>query len=204
MEVWKDIEGYEGLYQVSNLGRVLSLARTRKNRWGQDVPVLERILTPRINDKGYLRVALSKDDVSKDFFIHRLVAMAFIPNPNNYPIINHMNEVKTDNRVENLEWCTHKYNVNYGSWAEKQSRAQRGKKRPPESVRRRAEKKKKPIIGTSLLTGETRYFKSAVDAGRELGLWDASITAVIRGRLKTTGNWTFIYANSEEKEATND
>ena len=106
-EVWNDIQGYEGLYQVSNLGRVKSL---NYNRTGK-----ECILKYGINTDGYLYVILSKNCICKNRTIHRLVATAFIDNPDNLPYINHKDENKLNNRVENLEWCTAEYNSNYGT-----------------------------------------------------------------------------------------
>lgn len=105
-EIWRDIAGYEG-YQVSNTGRVRSL---NYRRTGQT-----QVLKPRNNGTGYLQVALCRNGEQKMFLLHRLVAEAFIPNPMNLPQINHRNEVKTDNRVDNLEFCSAKYNQNYGS-----------------------------------------------------------------------------------------
>lgn len=105
MEIWKDIEGYEGLYQVSNYGNVKSLNYRNKG--------YARNLVPKTNCKGYNWVILYKSKISKPILIHRLVANAFIDNPNGYPIINHKDENKTNNSVENLEWCTLSYNVKY-------------------------------------------------------------------------------------------
>jgi hypothetical protein len=104
VEIWKDIEGYEGLYQVSNLGNVKSLY-TNKN--------LSYIKCGR--DREYLSVSLSKDKKLKIYYIHRLVAETFIDNPNNYPYVNHKDENKQNNCVNNLEWCSPKYNINYGT-----------------------------------------------------------------------------------------
>lgn len=108
-EIWKPIKGYEGLYEVSNLGRVKSLSRQR---------VRETIMKPEYN-KGYLRVTLSKDNHKRHWFVHRLVAEAFIPNNNKLPYVNHINEDSTDNRSSNLEWCTHLYNLMYGTRRQK-------------------------------------------------------------------------------------
>lgn len=106
IEIWKDITGYEGLYQVSNLGRVKSTQYFHGTN--------ERILKPISTHNGYFRVHLRKDGKLKTFKIHRLVAEAFIPNPDNLPQINHKDEDKTNNRVDNLEWCSARYNCNYG------------------------------------------------------------------------------------------
>ena len=113
-EVWKDINGYEDLYQVSNLGRVKSLNYIHSGT--------EKILSPKTNNNGYLSVLLSKNCVKKMYLVHRLVAQAFILNPNSLPQVNHINENKTDNRVVNLEWCTASYNINYGNRIKKTSR----------------------------------------------------------------------------------
>ena len=110
-EIWKDIEGYENIYQISNLGRVKSLPRKTGNQFGKN----ERILKYFINTKGYFQVDLYKNNKCKRFLIHRLVAEAFLENPNNLPYINHKDENKQNNYIENLEWCTAKYNSNYGT-----------------------------------------------------------------------------------------
>ena len=108
MEEWRDIKGYEGLYQVSNLGRVRSKRKILKGTPDKD---------------GYLRVALCKNGTRKYFGIHRLVAIAFIYNANNYPCVNHKDENKTNNRVKNLEWCTIAYNNCYGNRLKRVSEA---------------------------------------------------------------------------------
>ena len=113
-EEWRDIRGFEGFYQVSNLGRVRSVEREVKMK---DFVVTRRSFIKKIHKKtnGYYGLLLSKNDSSKNYSIHRLVAEAFIPNPLNLPQVNHKNEDKSDNRAENLEWCTAKYNSNYGT-----------------------------------------------------------------------------------------
>lgn len=113
-EVYKDIEGYEGLYQVSNLGNVKSLNYSKTKK--------ENVLKPGIRN-GYLKVDLCKNKTKKTYSVHRLVAKAFIENTNNLPMINHKDECKTNNVVENLEWCTHKYNCNYGTIKERIGKA---------------------------------------------------------------------------------
>ena len=99
-EIWKDIEGYEGKYRVSNLGRVKKFYKDKRSK-------RELILKLFMSTTGYYKVSPSKNGISKNFKLHRLIAMAFIPNPENKKTINHKNGIKTDNRIENLEWATH-------------------------------------------------------------------------------------------------
>lgn len=108
-EVWKFIEGYEGLYEVSNYGKILSLAR--KDSRGANVS--QRIMKQNKNKKGYLSVGLCKDRFQIPCRVNRLVAEAFIPNPENKPEVNHKDGVKDNNRVENLEWVTHQENIDH-------------------------------------------------------------------------------------------
>lgn len=114
-EIWKDIKGFEGKYQVSNFGRVKSLERLRKGKCNSFVKVKEKILKGKIDKDGYIEYALccGKHNKMKCYKAHRLVADAFIPNPDNLPQINHKDENKMNNYVDNLEWCTAKYNINY-------------------------------------------------------------------------------------------
>ena len=120
-EIWKDIKDYEGLYQISNLGRVKSLYRLVKCRGGsRSVP--ERILHQyHLTKIGYKTVTLSKQHCLTTVLVHRLVAEAFIPNPNNLPCINHKDADVSNNNVNNLEWCTYEYNSNYYICKQKQS-----------------------------------------------------------------------------------
>lgn len=111
METWKNIEGYEGLYMVSNYGNVKSLDYRHTGK--------ECILKPGTHGNGYKQVGLYKNREKKKYHIHRLVAETFIPNLYNYPIINHKDENPSNNCVDNLEWCTHEYNMNYGTVKER-------------------------------------------------------------------------------------
>lgn len=126
VEIWKDINNYEGLYQVSTLGRIKSLRRVIRYSDGRHKLISERILSPEIcKSTGYLYVNLSKSGKSKHCTVHRLVAEAFIPNIENLPQINHLDEDRSNNVVENLEWCTCKHNSNYGKHNEKMSAIKR-------------------------------------------------------------------------------
>ena len=115
IEEWRPIVGYEGLYEVSNLGRVRSLDRYVK--CGYEAYRLQKgkVLSPTKDTNGYLKVVLNCNGKHKSINVHRLVTEAFLPNPDNLPEVNHKDEDKTNNRVENLEWCTRKYNVNFGT-----------------------------------------------------------------------------------------
>ena len=107
-EIWKDVVGFEGLYKVSNLGNVKSLR-------------IGKILIPSIN-RGYKRITLCKNGNRKNKVIHRIVAEAFLDNPKSLPCVNHKDENKLNNCVENLEWCDIKYNTNYGTCIERRSK----------------------------------------------------------------------------------
>ena len=110
-EIWRPVVGYEGLYEVSSYGRVRSLDRyDGRNRF-----LKGRILTLHTDKDGYLSAYLCSNSKVKGFLVHRLVAQAFIPNPDNLPIINHKDENPSNDNVDNLEWCTAKYNSNYGT-----------------------------------------------------------------------------------------
>lgn len=109
-EMWKDIIGYEGLYQISNYGNVKSLEKKVMNRTNK-----ERILKIFDNGNGYYQVVLQKNKKKKSYKVHRLVAEAFISNPNNLPCVNHKDCNRKNNKFENLEWCTVDYNVKYAS-----------------------------------------------------------------------------------------
>lgn len=134
-EEWRDIKGYEGLYQVSNLGRVRSLDRYTKSRWGTQKLEKGIIMKLSYDRDGYQIICLRRDAKNSRFRVHRLVAEAFIDNPYNYPLINHKDENKANNCVNNLEWCSHKYNVNYGSCIEKRIKKTRNDPHRSKAIR---------------------------------------------------------------------
>ena len=115
IEEWRPVVGYEGLYEVSSYGRVRSVDRyDNRNCFRKG-----KVLSPGIKPDGYLTVVLSCNGKCKTINVHRLVAQVFIENPDNLPEVNHKDEDKTNNNVDNLEWCSRKYNVNYGSRKDK-------------------------------------------------------------------------------------
>lgn len=171
-EVWKDIKGYEGLYQISTLGRIKSLGRYvyySKGNYNRYYP--ERILNGSVNNEGYMRITLSKNKVPTTYLIHRLVSDAFIPNPNNLPCINHKDEDKTNNVVSNLEYCTVAYNNTYNN---------RHKKI--------AKKLSIPILQYSLDGKFIREWSGTREAARGIGLEkrceSSNITKVLKGKYK--------------------
>ena len=169
-EVWKDIKSYEGIYQVSNLGRVKSLARHKVI--GSATFLAEENILINVNVKGYSRVSLCKDKKVKQHSIHRLVGMAFLDNPCNLPMINHKDENKANNNVENLEWCTGKYNSNYGM-ANKKGR--------------------RKVYQFSLDGTFLKEWEGLTMAAKELGIDGSHISKCCIGKLKQSGNFIWKY-----------
>ena len=118
-EIWRPVVGYEGLYEVSSYGRVRSVDRYVKSKSESYRLTKGKVLSGSITKDGYVRCLIKVNGVGRSYFAHRLVAETFIPNPDNLPQINHKDEDKRNNRVDNLEWCTAKYNMNYGSRQER-------------------------------------------------------------------------------------
>lgn len=172
MEIFKDIEGYFGLYQVSNMGNVKSLGNGGSNA------SKERILKPSKDKKGYLMVWLHKDAKRKMCKVHRLVAMAFIENPNNFRELNHRDEDKTNNCVSNLEWCDRKHNINYGT----------RNQRVAESNTNHPNKSKQVLC---IETG--KIYPSLSEVYRQLGFSQSNISNACTGKYKKAYSYTWKY-----------
>lgn len=183
-EIWKGIYGYEGKYQVSNLGRIKSLSRKRWNGFTY-ANKKEQILKPRLKQHGYLRVCLYDGNRnSKDVEIHRLVAQAFIPNPNNLPCVNHKDENPQNNKVLNLEWCDYKYNNNYGNHNLKLSLTKQKKKYKSIAIKN-GRKASKAVVQFDLNGKQLHIFFSQSEAARETNSTQDGISRCCNGKCKS-------------------
>ena len=167
IEEWKPVKNYEGLYEISNYGRVKSI-----NRQGTS----GKIIKSDLRRDGYLQVHLVKKGKMKNYLVHRLVAEIFIPNYDNLPEVNHINEIKVDCRAENLEWCDRKYNMNYGN-------------RPYKNALKVQQLDKEDNV--------IAIFNSIREAGRINNINQSHITKCCKGQLKTIGGYVWRYANEE-------
>lgn len=167
-EKWKDINGFENLYQISNYGNVKSLER-HNYRYHH---IKEKILKPSKNRKGYLTVTLWKDKKSYTKIVHILVAKAFIPNPNNFETVNHIDENKENNFETNLEWCSYKFNNNYGTRNERISQSL-----------------SKKINQFDLNGTFIKQWKNSIEAGDSLGIDSSSIRKCCLKQQKTCGGY---------------
>lgn len=177
-EAWKDIVGYEGLYQISNKGRLKHLKSSHV--------IDEHICKCYINNNGYYIAHLYKNNERKMFLLHRLVATAFIENTNNYEFVNHINSKRTDCRAENLEWCDRSYNT---KWSYK-TNDRRGKMNWKSGANNA---KAKAIFMKSKDGKIIKKFDCIMDAQRELGIPSNNIVACLKGRYKTSGGYLWDY-----------
>ena len=186
MEEWRDIKGFEGYYQISNMGRVKSVERTVWDSRGYYKTISEKILKPYAGGDGYLQLNLSKDGKVEKPLVHRLVATAFLENSEGYKEINHKDENKQNNCVDNLEWCSRSYNNRYNDKAKKA-----GKKT--------AEKLSKPVYSINKESGLITYWESAKVASRQTGIASSNICACLKGRQKSCGNHYWFYADDDNE-----
>ena len=200
-EVWKDVVGYEGLYEVSNLGRVRSLSREvshveKGQKYIRDGRVLKYGHAHGRHYK-YLLVCLCKDKQRSMKRVHRLVAEAFIPNPDNLPMINHKDENPSNNRVDNLEWCTAKYNSNYGTARERMKETRKKNNSNKKMLLTRIKNNSsKPPKSVAMIDDDgnivKRYF-SVSDAARDIGVHHNSVSRVCYGIRKHIHGYKFKY-----------
>ena len=174
-EIWKDIKGFEGLYQVSNIGRVKSLERFRKGENDCLVLLKERILKQQIS-RGYYRVQLCKNSIQKWYQVHRLVYEAFNGSITEGLQVNHINEIKTDNRLSNLNLMTCKENINYGT-----------------GIERRAKSKSKSVLQFDLNDNFIKEYPSAMQVERENGFGHQNISKCCKGKYKTAYGYNWKY-----------
>lgn len=173
MEEWRDVKGYEGLYQVSNMGRVKSLGNGNSNN------SKEKILKPGKDKKGYLIVIICKNGKRKTCKVHRIVAEAFIPNYDNKYEIDHINCIRDDNRVKNIRLCSHKENMNNPKTIKCESECHKGNRN----------KLSKKVICIEI----NEIFNSTGEAARELGINKSHISDCCNGKRKTTGGYHWKY-----------
>ncbi|MBQ8969200.1 MAG: HNH endonuclease [Bacteroidaceae bacterium] len=180
-EIWKNIVGYEDSYQVSNLGRVRSIDRYVRTGENHLRKIRGKILKQQVSNKGYLFVTLSRECEESGMFVHVLVAKAFIDNPHFMPQVNHKDENKRNNNVENLEWCTSKYNNNYGTHNDR--------------VRQKTinGKQSKEISRYSVDGKYIDSFPSMMEAQRQLGISAALICHCCKGRIKAANGYIWKY-----------
>lgn len=176
-EEWRDIYGYEGCYQISNVGRVKNLKRAVQNRSCMAIK-RERIMKLSVDKDGYYKVCLCKNNIKQTRFVHRLVATAFIQNPNQYPVINHKDENKKNNNPNNLEWCDVKYNTNY--------------KNMPH---RRANNLRKAVIQYTKDMQLVNTWTCRSEIEKVLNVSGGDITMCCLGRRKTAYGFIWKYAN---------
>ena len=180
-EIWKPIKDFEGYYEVSNIGRVKSLNYRGTGK--------EKILKNIEDYKGYLEVGLTKNGKRKQFKVHRLVAEAFIPNPENKPCIDHINTVKNDNRVENLRWVTYKENMNNEISKKKISESLKGENNPNYGKTGKKHPRSKSIVQIDQTTNEiVKVWGSTREAERIGGFCHNAISKCCKNKFNRLGN----------------
>jgi len=176
MEIFKDIKGYEGLYQVSNLGNVRSYYKDKEGK----------ILSAGLKPEGYKYVNLHSDK-NKNFYIHRLVALAFIPNPQNKTQVNHINGIKNDNRLDNLEWATSSENRLHAYKIGLQKGQSINQKKGADNPRSR------PVVKLNINGEFIQNYAGVCEAARQIGGHQANISACCKGKTKTAYSFKWQY-----------
>ena len=198
-EEWRDVVGFEGFYKVSNLGRIVALERQVIGRWDKPRTQYAKLLKLKPNKYGYIRITLHDDHLkagkqnSVTKGVHKIVLEAFSPNPNNYPSKDHINCDKTDNRLENLKWCSCKENSN--NPITKQHMSDSAKQRCAEGRHR-----KEPIVRVSLDNSEVVYYEMIDDAVKE-GFTGPSIVKVCKGRLNKHKDYKWYYLSDNQQQS---
>lgn len=185
-EVWKDIPGYDGIYQVSNLGKIKICEHIIYTKENVLIKVKERIMKTYIT-RGYEQVILQKKGKTKHYQVHRLIAEAFIPNPHNKPQVNHINGIKTDNRIENLEWCTQRENQLHAY--------KNGLQKPQKGIENILSKS---VLKIDFLGNVIKEYGSTMEAERETGLNHSNISRCCRGIYKQVGGYTWMFKEKED------
>jgi len=187
-EVWKDIKGYEGYYQISNKGRIHSLNRTITDKRGFKYKKKGKELKPHKGENGYIYISLKKNNFTKTFTIHRLVATYFTFNPLRLPEVNHIDENKENNKADNLEWCTHKYNNSYGT---KNSRAMQNRDSSYVSIQNKKRLSKK-VFQYDFNNNLIRIWPSTQECQRN-GFSQGCVAACCRGEYKQYYGYKWSY-----------
>ena len=188
VEIWKDIEGYEGLFQISSKGRVRSLDRLDSK--GRS---LKGKIRKQSQDNGYCRIVLCDNGKIERYLVHRLVAQAFIPNPNNYPVVNHKDENPSNNCAENLEWCTLTYNANYGTVNSRRSENHKGSLNPMFGKCGKKHHRSKIVYQYDLNGNLIKEWDCAMEIKRELGFNNSFVSACANGRCETAYGFIWKY-----------
>lgn len=186
--VRKPVVGYDGYYEVDQFGRVFSVDRVISvddNGRKYEKPIAGKQMKQSLKNKGYKIVSLTKDGTTKMAYVHRLVAEAFIPNPDNLPMVNHKDEDKTNNFLENLEWCAAKYNANYGTGIERHAKKLRGR-----------ESEKRVAVVCCKLDGKyEEWFPSIAEAAKIVNGSTSAISKACKGERKTAYGYKWVYAD---------
>lgn len=194
-EIWKDVVGYEGYYQISSFGNVRSVDRYINSSYNSTIFRKGAVMKQQQSKKGYMTVHLSKNGISKRLPVHRLVAKAFIPNPDDLPQVNHKDTDKTNNKVLNLEWITNCDNVKHAikngciNITDKKREASR------QTVKIAMEHRKKGVIQFDKKGNMINKFESVSDATRKTNINTSNIVACCKGKLKQAGGFIWSYEN---------